>query len=64
MKTLGYHERLVNMLACITKSEPYCLIVEYCEDGDLLHFLKDRCQYMLNVYFLLNEIYLFYLKKI
>jgi len=33
MKTLGYHERLVNMLACVTQSEPYCLVVEYCSDG-------------------------------
>ncbi|VDM44570.1 unnamed protein product [Toxocara canis] len=49
MKTLGYHERLVNMLACITESEPYCLIVEYCSDGDLLHFLRDRCKYMLEL---------------
>ncbi|KAI6190128.1 putative tyrosine-protein kinase F09A5.2 [Aphelenchoides bicaudatus] len=49
MKTLGYHERLVNMLACITDSEPYCLVVEYCSDGDLLHFLRDRCKYMLDL---------------
>lgn len=49
MKILGYHERLVNMLACITNSEPYCLVVEYCSDGDLLNFLKKRCNYMLNV---------------
>ena len=49
MKTLGYHERLVNMLACVTESEPYCLVVEYCSDGDLLHFLRERCKYMLKV---------------
>ncbi|VDN88409.1 unnamed protein product [Brugia pahangi] len=49
MKTLGYHERLVNMLACITETEPYCLIVEYCSDGDLLHFLRKRCAYMIKL---------------
>ncbi|EFO21933.2 kinase domain-containing protein [Loa loa] len=49
MKTLGYHERLVNMLACITETEPYCLIVEYCSDGDLLHFLRKRCAYMMKL---------------
>ncbi|KAK0407633.1 hypothetical protein QR680_003505 [Steinernema hermaphroditum] len=49
MKNLGYHERLVNMLACITESEPYCLVVEYCKDGDLLHFLRERCEYMLRL---------------
>ncbi|KAK6026781.1 protein tyrosine kinase [Ostertagia ostertagi] len=49
MKTLGYHERLVNMLACITESEPLCLIVEYCSDGDLLRFLRERCKYMMKL---------------
>jgi receptor protein-tyrosine kinase len=49
MKTLGYHERLVNMLASVTESEPYCLVVEYCSDGDLLHYLRERCQYMLSL---------------
>uniref|UniRef100_A0A1I7ZN98 Protein kinase domain-containing protein n=1 Tax=Steinernema glaseri TaxID=37863 RepID=A0A1I7ZN98_9BILA len=49
MKNLGYHERLVNMLACVTESEPYCLVVEYCSDGDLLRFLRDRCEYMLRL---------------
>ncbi|XGW05911.1 hypothetical protein V3C99_016349 [Haemonchus contortus] len=49
MKILGYHERLVNMIACITESEPLCLIVEYCSDGDLLRFLRDRCKYMMKL---------------
>uniref|UniRef100_A0A0N5A2V1 Thyroglobulin type-1 domain-containing protein n=1 Tax=Parastrongyloides trichosuri TaxID=131310 RepID=A0A0N5A2V1_PARTI len=49
MKSLGYHERLVNMLACVTETEPYCLIVEYCSDGDLLQFLRKRCKYMLKL---------------
>lgn len=49
MKTLGYHERLVNMLACVIDSEPYCLIVEYCSDGDLLQYLRKRCKYMLEL---------------
>ncbi|KAL3071015.1 hypothetical protein niasHT_037174 [Heterodera trifolii] len=49
MKSLGFHERLVNMLACVTQSEPYCLIVEYCCDGDLLQFLRARCKYMLEL---------------
>ncbi|KAJ1354120.1 hypothetical protein KIN20_010939 [Parelaphostrongylus tenuis] len=49
MKSLGYHERLVNMLACITESEPLCLVVEYCNDGDLLRFLRERCKYMLKL---------------
>uniref|UniRef100_A0A8R1DIM5 Protein kinase domain-containing protein n=2 Tax=Caenorhabditis japonica TaxID=281687 RepID=A0A8R1DIM5_CAEJA len=49
MKTLGYHERLVNMLACITESEPLCLVVEYCDNGDLQQFLRERCRYMMKL---------------
>ncbi|CAB3398078.1 unnamed protein product [Caenorhabditis bovis] len=49
MKTLGYHERLVNMLACITDSEPLCLVVEYCSDGDLHQYLRARCKYMMKL---------------
>uniref|UniRef100_A0A914V9J9 receptor protein-tyrosine kinase n=1 Tax=Plectus sambesii TaxID=2011161 RepID=A0A914V9J9_9BILA len=49
MKSLGYHERMVNMLACVTDSEPLCLVVEYCSSGDLLHFLRDRCKYMMKL---------------
>ncbi|CAJ0589028.1 unnamed protein product [Cylicocyclus nassatus] len=49
MKTIGYHERLVNMLACITESEPLCLVAELCSDGDLLNFLRERCKYMIKL---------------
>ncbi|CAI4231314.1 unnamed protein product [Auanema sp. JU1783] len=49
MKRLGYHERLANLVGCIAKSEPLCLVMEYCSDGDLLHFLSDRCKYMMDL---------------
>lgn len=49
MKQLGFHERLVNMLACITAEDPLCLVVEYCSEGDLLHYLRDRRKYMIKV---------------
>uniref|UniRef100_A0A183J977 Protein kinase domain-containing protein n=1 Tax=Soboliphyme baturini TaxID=241478 RepID=A0A183J977_9BILA len=49
MKNLGQHERLVNILGCITVDEPLCLIVEFCPDGDLLHYLRDRRKYMIEV---------------
>ncbi|CAJ0604999.1 unnamed protein product [Cylicocyclus nassatus] len=49
MKKIGYHERLVNMLACITESEPLCLVAEFCSDGDLLNFLRERCKYMIKL---------------
>ncbi|XP_003380939.1 putative protein kinase domain protein [Trichinella spiralis] len=49
MKQVGYHEKLVNMLGCITAEEPLCLIVEYCAQGDLLHYLRDRRKYMVQL---------------
>ncbi|GMR51895.1 hypothetical protein PMAYCL1PPCAC_22090, partial [Pristionchus mayeri] len=47
MKTIGYHERLVNMLACVADSEPVMLILEYCPHGDLLQYMRKRRMYML-----------------
>ncbi|GMT11524.1 hypothetical protein PFISCL1PPCAC_2821, partial [Pristionchus fissidentatus] len=49
MKSIGFHERLVNMLACVTDSEPYLLVVEFCSDGDLLQYLRFRCKYMMKL---------------
>ncbi|CAJ0605019.1 unnamed protein product [Cylicocyclus nassatus] len=37
------------MLACITESEPFCLVAELCSDGDLLNFLRERCKYMIKL---------------
>ncbi|GMR55196.1 hypothetical protein PMAYCL1PPCAC_25391, partial [Pristionchus mayeri] len=47
MKTIGYHERLVNILACVTLTEPILLILEYCANGDLLTFMREKRKYML-----------------
>lgn len=49
MKTLGTNERIVNMLGCITATEPFCLVTEYCSNGDLLKYLRARCDYMFRV---------------
>ncbi|KAH7711506.1 Protein kinase domain containing protein, partial [Aphelenchoides avenae] len=49
MKSLDHHERLVNLLGCLTLTEPLCLVMEYCSDGDLLRFLRARCDYMLQL---------------
>ncbi|GMR59875.1 hypothetical protein PMAYCL1PPCAC_30070 [Pristionchus mayeri] len=49
MKSIGFHERLVNMMACVTESEPYLLVVEYCAGKDLLGFLRERCKYMMKL---------------
>ncbi|XP_049778733.1 uncharacterized protein LOC126175796 [Schistocerca cancellata] len=38
MKCVGRHPHIVSMVGCVTN--PARLIVEYCELGDLLHFLR------------------------
>ncbi|XP_065844704.1 tyrosine-protein kinase receptor torso-like [Oscarella lobularis] len=40
MKNIGQHPHIVNFLGCITVSTPFCLIVEYCMNDDLLNYLK------------------------
>ncbi|XP_065640049.1 uncharacterized protein LOC105843196 isoform X2 [Hydra vulgaris] len=42
MKGIGYHKYIVNMIGCSRIKSPMCLILEYMENGDLLHFLKNR----------------------
>ncbi|GMR52631.1 hypothetical protein PMAYCL1PPCAC_22826 [Pristionchus mayeri] len=49
MKCIGYHERLVNIIAAVTESHPHLLITEYCNRGDLLSFLKERRENMLRL---------------
>ncbi|PAV64409.1 hypothetical protein WR25_02954 [Diploscapter pachys] len=40
MKTLGFHEHIVNMLGCVTAGNRCCLLMEYCSEKDLLRYLK------------------------
>lgn len=40
MKTLGFHEHIVNMLGCVTTGNRCCLLMEYCSEKDLLRYLK------------------------
>ncbi|XP_012561960.1 tyrosine-protein kinase receptor Tie-1 [Hydra vulgaris] len=42
MKKIGYHKCIVNMIGCSRVKRPLCLVLEYMENGDLLHFLKSR----------------------
>uniref|UniRef100_A0AC35UEQ4 Protein kinase domain-containing protein n=1 Tax=Rhabditophanes sp. KR3021 TaxID=114890 RepID=A0AC35UEQ4_9BILA len=39
MKRIGYHEYIVGMVGCITKSSPNALLMEYCQNKDLHHYL-------------------------
>ncbi|XP_033107891.1 tyrosine-protein kinase transmembrane receptor Ror-like [Anneissia japonica] len=40
---IGSHDNILRVLGCCTLEEPYYLITEYMEYGDLLHFLQ-KCQ--------------------
>ena len=42
MKDIGYCPYLVNLMGCIVNSEPYVLLLEYCENGDLRNYMKKR----------------------
>lgn len=40
MKRVGRHDNIVVMLACVTLTQPYSMILEYVPYGDLLHYLR------------------------
>ena len=40
MKKLGYHSHILGMIGCLTTTEMPLMVLEYCEQGDLLLFLK------------------------
>ncbi|XP_047133488.1 insulin receptor isoform X2 [Hydra vulgaris] len=42
MKRIGYHKNIVNIIGCSTIKKPLCLIVEFMENGDLLHYLRNK----------------------
>ena len=42
MKTLGKHRNIVNLIGCVTLSEPLQLILEYVPYGNLLDWLRKR----------------------
>ncbi|XP_065662973.1 uncharacterized protein LOC136085581 [Hydra vulgaris] len=42
MKGIGYHKNIVCMIGCSTIKKPLCLVIEFMENGDLLHFLRNR----------------------
>lgn len=42
MKELLSHKHVVELLACVTKSEPLCVITEFAPYGDLLGFLRKK----------------------
>uniref|UniRef100_A0A0K0F3I4 Putative tyrosine-protein kinase (inferred by orthology to a C. elegans protein) n=1 Tax=Strongyloides venezuelensis TaxID=75913 RepID=A0A0K0F3I4_STRVS len=42
MKELGYHPHIVNIIGCITDWNLPILVLEYCENEDLLKFLRKQ----------------------
>ena len=42
MKQIGYHQNILNLLACCTMTNPMFLVVEFAKNGDLLHYLRNR----------------------
>uniref|UniRef100_A0A914VJA9 Protein kinase domain-containing protein n=1 Tax=Plectus sambesii TaxID=2011161 RepID=A0A914VJA9_9BILA len=43
MKRIGYHLHLISILGCITDPQlEACLIIEYCSNGDLLKYVRNR----------------------
>ncbi|XP_077992772.1 tyrosine-protein kinase receptor torso-like [Glandiceps talaboti] len=42
MKAIGHHTNVVSIIACCTIQDPVCLIVEHCQHGDLLNYLRNR----------------------
>lgn len=42
MKEIGFHRNIVNLIGCSTVNNPLCLVVEFMEHGDLLHYLRKR----------------------
>src|SRR6478609_274761 len=37
------------MIACITVTEPFCLVIEFCQLGDLCHLLRREKEHIVNV---------------
>ena len=42
MKDIGYHKNIMNLIGCCTAMTPFCLVIEYMVNGDLLNYLRDR----------------------
>ena len=40
MKKIGRHDNVVAMFGCSTVSSPLCIVLEFAEHGDLLHYLR------------------------
>ena len=51
MKKVGQHRHIISLISCCTRGDNVCLIEEFAEHGDLLHFLRDKrkkVKYLIN----------------
>lgn len=42
MQEIGKHAHIAAFIACVTEHPQVCLIIEYCANGDLLHYLRNN----------------------
>lgn len=49
MKRLGHHPHVISMLGCVSNPYEPLIVVEYCQRGDLLKFLRRHKDYVLMV---------------
>lgn len=42
MRMYGYHENLINLLGICATHKPYWLVMEYCKNGNLRDYLRDK----------------------
>ena len=54
MKTLRYHAHLVSMLGWVADEKSPILLVEYCQQGDLLHLLRTKKEEIISVIVVFN----------
>ncbi|GMR32076.1 hypothetical protein PMAYCL1PPCAC_02271, partial [Pristionchus mayeri] len=50
MKSLQYHPHLVSMLGWVSDRKSPLLLVEYCEKGDLLHYIREKKEEIISGY--------------
>jgi hypothetical protein len=50
MKALNYHPHLICILGTAWEQFEPCIVTEYCVNGDLLHFVRDKKEELKNVW--------------
>ncbi|VDL73282.1 unnamed protein product [Nippostrongylus brasiliensis] len=56
MKNLGYHAHVISMLGCVSCTISPMIVVEYCEHGDLLHFVRKQRNLLSSILIVLSQL--------